>query len=209
MGIICQEPPLEHKKRDNLLPESVDPLHTVSDRLPAFFAHERAVTEFQVGDFEPFSGNGVHVADDERLFSIAFHVDRNGLPAIMDGDLDHDILDSPCPEGRDLGRFCPVHTLLAAFNGSNFHTECIVTAFGDKVVFHVAFVFFGKLDTADTGSTFAGNDRFYHESLRFAFFGDSLVMTAGRAPDEQVAGLGDYFLLGFGFALGAGGGDKH
>ena len=71
------------------------------------------------------------------------------------------------------------------------------------------FIFFGKLDTADPGSTFAGNDRFDHESLRFALFWDPLVVTAGRAPDEQVAGLGDHFVLGLIFALGADGGDKH
>ncbi len=65
------------------------------------------------------------------------------------------------------------------------------------------------LDTADPGSSFAGNDRFYHERLRFALFGNPLVVTAGRAPDEQVAGFGDHFVLGLIFALGAGGGDKH
>jgi hypothetical protein len=35
------------------------------------------------------------------------------------------------------------------------------------------------------------------------------VVAAGRAPDELIAGFGDYFVLGLVFALGADGGDKH
>jgi hypothetical protein len=77
------------------------------------------------------------------------------------------------------------------------------------MVFHTDFVLFGKLDTADPRCTFAGYDRFDHEGLRFAIFFDPLVVATGRAPDEQVAGLGDYFVLGLVFAFGADGGDKH
>jgi hypothetical protein len=77
------------------------------------------------------------------------------------------------------------------------------------VVFHIDLVFFGKLNTADPGRAFAGYDRLDHENLRFAFFWDPLVVAAGRAPDEQVAGFGDHFVLGLVFAFGATGGDKH
>ena len=81
--------------------------------------------------------------------------------------------------------------------------------FGDHMVFHTDVILFRILDTAYPGSSFAGNDRFYHECLRFPLFGNPLVVTAGRAPDKQVAGFGDHFVLGLIFALGAGGGDKH
>jgi len=77
------------------------------------------------------------------------------------------------------------------------------------VVFHIAFIFFGKLDTADPGRTFAGNDRFYQECLGFSILWDPLVVAAGRAPDEQVAGFCDHFVLGLVIAFGAAGGDKH
>jgi hypothetical protein len=77
------------------------------------------------------------------------------------------------------------------------------------MIFHIALVLFGKLDAADPGRAFAGHDRFNQESLRFAFFRDPLVVAAGRAPDKQVAGLGDHFVLGLVFAFGAAGGDKH
>jgi hypothetical protein len=127
----------------------------------------------------------------------------------MDGNLDHNILDGPRPEGRNVGCFCPVHPLFTTFDSRYFHAECIISALGNHVVFHITLVFFGKLDTADPGRSFAGNDRFDLESLRFAFFWDPLVVAAGCAPDEQVAGLGDHFVLGLVFAFGADGGDKH
>jgi hypothetical protein len=200
---------LKGTQKKNLLPVTVDPFHAVGDRLPALFAHERAVTEFQVRNLEPFSGNGIHLPDNERLFTIAFHVHRDGLPAVMDGDLDHDVLDRPAPECRDRGCLCPFHPLFAAFDCRDLNAKGIVSALGNHMVFHIAFIFFGKLDTADPGHAFAGNDRFYQESLRFAFFWDPLVVAAGRAPDEQVAGFGDNFVLGLVFAFGAGGGDKH
>jgi len=36
-----------------------------------------------------------------------------------------------------------------------------------------------------------------------------LVVTAGGAPHEKIAGFGDYFVLGLIVALRAGKGDKH
>ena len=60
----------------------------MGDRLPPLFPHERTIAELEVRDPEPFSGNGIHLPDHERLFAIAFHVYRDGIPAVMDGDLD-------------------------------------------------------------------------------------------------------------------------
>lgn len=178
--------------------------------LPSLFPHERAVPELEVRDPEPLPGGHIHVVDNKRLLAVALHVDRDRLPAIVDGDLDHDVLDRTCPEGRDVGRLRPVYPFLSsALDRGHFDTKGIITAFGNEVVVHAALVLFRKLDPADLRCSFAGYDCFDHEGLRFAFFGDPLVMAAGGAPDEQVAGLGDDLVLGLVFAFGAVGGDKH
>ncbi len=70
-------------------------------------------------------------------------------------------------------------------------------------------VIFGKLDAADHGCTFAGNDRFHGQKFRLFLFGDMLVVTARGAPDEAVPGIGDDLVFSLVFALRAVNGDKH
>lgn len=177
--------------------------------LPSLFSHERTIAELKMRYPEPFSGNGVQVPDNKCLFAIAFQVNRNGIPAVMDGDLDYHVLDSPAPECRDGRCPCPLHPAVSTFDRRNLNTEGIVSTFGNKVIVHTALVVFGKLDIADPRAPFPGNDRLDLEGLRFAFFCDPLVVAAVRAPYEQVAGFGNHFVFGLVIAFRAAGGDKH
>jgi len=77
------------------------------------------------------------------------------------------------------------------------------------MVFHTTFILFGKFDPADAGRTFARDDSLDHESLRLAVFWDPLMVSAGCAPDELIAGFGNHFVLGLVIALGAVSGNKH
>ena len=78
---------------------SLDP---VGDRLPALLSHQRAVAEFEVGEFEPFPGDNILLADHKLILPLAFHVERDCLPAVMDGDLHDHLVDRPGPERGDI-----------------------------------------------------------------------------------------------------------
>jgi hypothetical protein len=181
----------------------------VGNGFPALLSHKRAVPEFQVGNFNPFSGNGTGIADYEWLFPAAFQVDRDRFSPVMNGDLDNDLFDCAAPDGCNHTGVCPPDPFPAGFDCRDFNPERLIAAFGNQVIFHGALVIGGELDPADPGSAFVGYDRLHHENLRSALFLDPLVVTAGGTPDERVPGLGDHLVLGGHFAHGAVSGNNH
>jgi hypothetical protein len=178
--------------------------------LPAFLSHQGPVPEFEVRDLELLAGNHILLTYGKLLFAFAGHVDRNGLPAIVDGDLDYHLLDGPGPEGQDILCLCPLHPFVAGqFNGGNLNADGVVPAFRDKVFFYAAFFIFREFNGTDDRCPFAGDDCLDEQGLRLAFFWNPLVVTAGSAPDQLIAGFGYYFVFGLIPALRAMGGNKH
>jgi len=197
-----------YKKK--LRPDTVDTLDAVSHGLPAFFSHQRAVTEFEVGDLESFSRNHILHSNRKFLFPFAGQIHGNGRPSIMDGDLDDHLLDGPGPDGKDILCLGPLHPLVPGqFNGGNLNAVRVIPAFCNKVVFNATFVIFSEFNGADYRCPFTGYDRLDEQGLRLTLLWDPLVVTAGSAPDQLIAGFGNYFVFGLIPAFRAMGGNKH